>query len=111
MSKETYKEQLEREAEEMDEKFRMIEEKCSRLEEQAEIENYRYEMTGDDRYAIRVNLLLDKIQELEDYQRYLEEEVYIEDDLYEDKPSKAVYLMEEESDDSVEVGDVPVEKK
>ena len=53
------------------------------------------------------------MEELEDYRRYLEEEVYIDDGIDLDElEGEQEYLMEEDSDDSVEVVDVgPFERK
>ena len=113
MNEISYREQLEREAEERDKKFRKIEEVYSRLEEEVNKYDYWHKCTGDPIWESRMNSALSLMEELEDYRRYLEEEVYIDDGIdLDDLEGDKEYLMEEDSDDSVEVVDVgPFERK
>ena len=112
MNELSYKEQLEREVEERDKKFRKIDEVCSKLEEEANKYDYWYNCTGDPIWESRMNSALSLMEELEDYRRYLEEEVYIDDGIdLDDLEGGREYLMEEDSDDSVEIVDVGPFKK
>lgn len=113
MNEISYREQLEREIEERDRKFRKIDEICSRLENLANIYEYRYNQTQDPYWESMMIMTLRQKEELEDYQRYLEEEVYIEDGInLDDLEGGQEYLMEEDSDESLEIVDVgPIERK
>ena len=107
MTEKSQKEQLELEMEERDRKYRKIDEICTRLEEEAEKYEYWYKCTGDPVWESRMNTALSTMEELADYQRYLEEEVYTDDGIDLDGlEGDQEYLMEEDSDDSVEVVDV-----
>lgn len=106
MNERSYKEQIEMEIEERNEKFRQIEMYQDELENQAEIYEYRYSETNDPRWGIMLKRTIDRIEELEDYRRYLEEEVYIDDIEFDRTIQRSEYLIEEDSDDSVEIIDV-----
>lgn len=106
MNERAYKEQIEMEIEERNEKFRQIEMYQDELENQAEIYEYRYSETKDPRWGIMLKRTIDRIEELEDYRRYLEEEVYIDDVDFDRTIQRSEYLIEEDSDDSVEIVDV-----
>lgn len=108
MNEISYKEQLEREIEERDRKFRKIDEVYSKLEEEVNKYNNWYKYTGDPIWENRMNSALSIMEELVDYKRYLEEkEVYIDDGIdLDDLQGDKEYLMEEYSDDSVEIVDV-----
>lgn len=106
MNEQAYKEQIEMEIEERDSKFRQIEMYENDLEEQAEIYEYRYLQTNDPRWEMMLERTLDRIEELDDYKRYLEEEVYIDDIDFDRTIQRADYLIEEDSDDSIEIVDV-----
>lgn len=113
MNEISYKERLEMETEERDRKFRQIDEAYSRLEENANKYDYWHKCTGDPIWESKMNSALSMMEELEDYRRYLEEEVYIDNGIdLDDLEGGREYLMEEDSDDSVEVVDVgPIERK
>lgn len=106
MNEQAYKEQIEMEREERDEKFRQIEMYQDELENQAKMYEYRYSETNDPRWGMMLKKTIDRIEELEDYQKYLEEEVYIDDIEFDRTIRRTEYLIEEDSDDSVEIVDV-----
>ena len=108
MNEITYKEQIEREIEERDKKYRKIDEIYSKLEDEANKYDYWYNVTNDPIWENRMKMTLNMMEELKDYKNYLEEEIYIDDGIeFDELEGKCEYLIDDEnSNDSVDIVEI-----